>query len=234
MNVSKILTIVLLISPAVWMISCTEQTGTTTKEVSLENDIDSVSYAIGVDIGNNLKKSGFEEINPNAVAKGFSDVFGDNETMMEAEAANAYIMDYFQKAQKRKGQKNLEESEQFLAENKEKEGVQVTETGLQYKVMEEGSGPVPEETDMVKVYYTGTLIDGTEFDSTEEGNPAQFRVNGVIKGWTEALKMMPVGSKWKLFIPPDLAYGENPRQGGVIKPNDALIFEIELLEIVEK
>lgn len=210
------------------------QTSTSSSsDVTLSSELDSVSYAIGIDIGNNLKKSGFDEINPNAIAKGFADVYDSAADIWEAQAANAYVMNYFKKVADRKAEANLKAAEDFLAANKEKEGVVTTESGLQYKIIKEGTGPKPLATDKVKVYYKGTLMDGTVFDETKDDNPAQFTVNGVIKGWIEALQLMPVGSKWELYIHPDLAYGANPRKGGPIQPNDMLIFEIELLEIVK-
>jgi FKBP-type peptidyl-prolyl cis-trans isomerase FklB len=229
----NLLGVILFMAASMLMISCENQMGTTSKDVTLNNELDSVSYAIGIDIASNIKKSGFEEINPDAIAKGFADVYADSELLMDAQAANTYVMAYFNKARERKSAKNLEDAEAFLAENKEKEGVITTESGLQYKVITEGTGPIPVETDKVSVNYKGTLTDGREFDASQEGNPAQFRVNGVIKGWIEALQLMPVGSKWELYIHPDLAYGANPRQGGIIEPNHMLIFEIELLEIIE-
>jgi len=210
--------------------SCSVAPGSS-KNVTLNNDLDSVSYAIGIDIAGNLKQNGFDNINPEAIAKGFEDVFDENEYLMDPEMANQYVMNYFNRARDKKALKNLQESEDFLAKNKDKEGVMTTESGLQYKIIQEGTGQVPTEADRVSVYYRGTLIDGTEFDGTEVGNPARFPVTGVIRGWTEALLMMPVGSKWELYIHPDLAYGSQPRQGGPIQPNNALIFEIELLEI---
>ncbi len=215
------------------LVSCDQMTGEK-KEVKLETELDTVSYAIGLDIATNLKKSGFDEINSDAIAKGFADIFADGETLMDPTEANKYVMDYFNKAREKKGENNLKEADEYLAANKDKDGVQSTESGLQYKIITEGTGPIPAETDMVKVNYRGTLIDGREFDASTEGNPAQFRVNGVIKGWTEALKLMPVGSKWELYIHPDLAYGVNPRPGGIIEANHCLIFELELLEIVQK
>jgi FKBP-type peptidyl-prolyl cis-trans isomerase len=217
-----------------FMISSCSVAPESSKKVKLNNDLDSVSYAIGIDIAGNLKQNGFDNINPAAIAKGFEDIFNDLELLMDPEIANQYVMDYFNKARDRKAMKNLQESEEFLAKNKENEGVITTESGLQYKIIEEGTGPVPTEADRVSVYYRGTLIDGTEFDGTQVGNPARFPVTGVISGWTEALLMMPVGSKWELYIHPDLAYGSQPRQGGPIQPNNALIFEIELLEINPK
>jgi len=233
MNLSKVLSVVFLVSAVVWMTSCTEPAGNNSKEVTITSEMDSVSYAIGVLIASNVKKD-FDDINQAAFDKGFSEVLEGNESAMEPQAANALVMEYLTKQKKVEAEENLKEAEDFLAKNKDKEGVKTTESGLQYKVLKEGTGSVPTASDMVKVYYKGTLIDGTPFDSTKMDNPAQFRVNGVIKGWTEALQMMHVGGKWMLYIPPELGYGENPRQGGVIKPNDLLIFEIELLEIVKK
>jgi FKBP-type peptidyl-prolyl cis-trans isomerase len=234
MKISKITTgLFFALAAIIFLTACTEQSGSMRKEVSLDNDLDSVSYAIGLDIATNLKKSGFDEINSAAIAKGFDDVFGEVDPLMEPASANQYVMNHFTKVRAKKGDKNLKEAEAFLTENETKEGVQTTESGLQFKILTEGNGPIPTETDMVTVNYRGTLIDGTEFDASKEGNPAQFRVNGVIKGWTEALTMMPVGSKWELYIHPNLGYGENPR-GGTIEPNDLLIFEVELLEIVKK
>ncbi len=119
----------------------------------------------------------------------------------------------------------------FLEENKKKEGVVTLPSGLQYQVLKEGDGDKPQATDTVRVHYRGTLIDGTEFDSSLDGEPVEFRLDGVIPGWTEGLQLMPVGSKWKLFIPADLGYGDNPRANGEIRPGDALIFEVELLQI---
>lgn len=217
---------------ALLMISCSGQMSSE-KETVLANELDSVSYAIGIDIATNLKKSGFAEINSDALAKGFADIYSEKEGVMDPQMANTLVMTYFNKEKLRKSENNLKEAEAFLEENKSKEGVITTESGLQYKIITEGTGPKPTETDQVKVYYKGTLIDGREFDGTDVDNPAQFRVNGVIRGWIEGLQLMPVGSKWEFYIHPDLAYGANPRQGGMIEPNHLLIFEVELLEIVK-
>ena len=217
---------------ALLMISCSGQMSSK-KEVTLNNELDSVSYAIGIDITTNLKKSGFEDINTDALAKGFADIYSEKEDVMDSRTANSLVMTYFNKEKQRKADNNLEEAVAFLEENKSKEGVVTTESGLQYKVITQGDGPMPVETSQVKVNYRGTLIDGREFDASSPDNPAQFRVNGVIKGWIEGLQLMPVGSKYEFYIHPDLAYGANPRQGGMIEPNHLLIFEVELLEIVE-
>lgn len=235
MKITKITTgLFFLMAAMMFFTSCEQPSGSASKDVTLNTDLDSVSYAIGVDIATNLKKSGFDEVNSAAIAKGFDDIFADVDPLMDPAAANRYVMDYFNKAKSKKGEKNLKEAVDFLAENGAKEGVITTESGLQYKIITEGTGAVPTATDMVKVNYRGTLIDGQEFDASSPDSPAQFRVNGVIKGWTEALELMPVGSKWELYIHPDLAYGENPRPGGIIEANHALIFEIELLDIVQQ
>ena len=217
---------------AMLMISCSGQMSSK-KEVTLSTELDSVSYAIGIDIATNLKKSGFEDINTDALAQGFADIYSEKEDVMDSRTANTLVMTYFNKEKQKKGEKNLQEAQAFLDENKNKEGVVTTESGLQYKVITEGSGPKPTAEDRVRVNYKGTLIDGREFDASAPGNPAEFKVNGVIKGWIEGLQLMPVGSKYELYIHPDLAYGTTPRQGGIIEANHLLIFELELLEIVK-
>ena len=208
--------------------------------VKLESDVDSVSYAIGVYMAamNNKQLEGIPEgdkMNLEAIAAAFHAVTLSGEGEISEENANQIIQTFLKKASERETQANLEEGNKFLEENGKREGVTTTESGLQYEVITEGTGEKPEATDQVRVHYHGTLIDGTVFDSSiEKGKPLVIGVNQVIPGWTEALQLMPVGSKWKLYIPSDLAYGANPRPGGVIKPNMALIFEVELLEIVKE
>ncbi len=203
----------------------------------LETLGDSTSYALGVLIGAQNKEQlnnapGNEELNLEILAEVFRLYLTDT-TSMDPMAANEIVRKFFTKANEAEGQKALEEGNAFLEENKAREGVVTTESGLQYEVLKQGDGPIPTAESTVKVHYHGTLIDGTVFDSSvERGEPAQFGVTQVIAGWTEALQLMPVGSKYKLYIPQDLAYGANPRPG-VIKPYMALIFEVELLEIVE-
>jgi FKBP-type peptidyl-prolyl cis-trans isomerase len=198
---------------------------------SLQTENDSISYAIGVTFGSSLQMSGLEDINPKAIAMAIQEIFDGETTIMNPEQANMMLNDYFTKLQ---FGENLEEGENFLAENRLKEGVTTTESGIQYEVVTMGSGPRPGINDEVVVHYTGKLIDGTVFDSSvERGEPAQFELNRVIPGWTEALQLMPVGSKWNIFIPQNLAYGANPRQGGVIEPYMMLIFEVELIDIVD-
>ncbi|WP_297092611.1 FKBP-type peptidyl-prolyl cis-trans isomerase [uncultured Draconibacterium sp.] len=207
--------------------------------VKLETSVDSVSYAIGVLVGANNKQQlesapGNDEMNLEAMAAAFRAASLGEEVSITEEDANAMVQKFFRDAGERESQANLEKGNQFLEENKAREGVVTTESGLQYEVLTEGTGEKPGATDKVRVHYHGTLIDGTVFDSSvDRGEPAVFGVNQVISGWTEALQLMPVGSKWKVFIPSELAYG--PRgAGGDIGPNSALIFEVELLEIVEE
>lgn len=207
------------------------------KSANLKTGIDSASYAIGI-----LNGSGFrqnlstlpEPVSVDALLAGFEESFRDEngKFKMTPEEAQTYIQTYFDEAQKRISESNKTEGEKFLEENKAKSGVITTESGLQYQVITEGTGAKPTETDRVKVHYTGTLLDGTVFDSSvERGEPATFGVTQVIKGWTEGLQIMPVGSKYIFWIPSDLAYGERGA-GGDIKPNSTLKFEVELLEIV--
>ena len=202
--------------------------------VSIKTQVDSVSYGLGVSIGENLKKSNFENLNFDLISKGIAEYYA-NKPAMTAEQANTCIRGFMSVAEKKKGDDNLKKGEAFLDENKKKDGIKVTASGLQYMVMKEGKGPKPTINDKITAHYHGTLVDGTVFDSSvERGQPASFPVSGVIPGWTEALQLMNVGSKWKLFIPPSLGYGERGA-GPQIGPNTALIFEVELLSIdVEK
>lgn len=208
--------------------------------VKLETSADSVSYAIGVLVGANNKQQletapGSSEMNIEAMAAAFRLASLGEEVEIAEEDANAIVQNFFRQAADREAQANLEEGNKFLEENGKREGVTTTESGLQYEVLTEGTGEKPGETDKVRVHYHGTLIDGTVFDSSvDRGEPVVFGVTQVIPGWTEALQLMPVGSKWKVYIPSNLAYGANPRPGGAIEPNMALIFEVELLEIVKE
>lgn len=201
--------------------------------VNLQSELDSVSYCIGLSIGSNLQSSPMKEINYLAVAKGMEEGFGGKNTIDPYEA-NRIISVYMQRLENQSSVNNKAESEEFLAENKTKSGVVTLESGLQYRIIREGTGLKPKVTDNVTVHYHGTLTDGTVFDSSvERGEPATFPVNGVIQGWQEALQLMPVGSKWELFIPSDLAYGSRAMPGSKIQANMALIFEVELISINE-
>ncbi|MDR2036638.1 MAG: FKBP-type peptidyl-prolyl cis-trans isomerase [Bacteroidales bacterium] len=200
--------------------------------VNLKNGTDSLSYALGIMFGQNIKSGGFEVINTEVFAKTIDKILRNEPLQMTPEDANLIVNIQFQKIQQLKYQKNLKDGRDFLAANKSNPGVVTLPSGLQYKILIEGSGPKPKATDKVTVHYHGTLIDGTIFDSSVEKNmPIELIVNHVIPGWIEALQLMPVGSKWVLYIPSELAYGENPRPGGPIEPNSALIFEVELISI---
>ena len=208
-------------------------------KTELKTDIDKVSYSFGLQVGFNftrqneaLKKQNVQ-INTDAMMAGVKDAIAGKPQLTTDQVRQtlaAFEKDMTQKVQAT-AQKNTSDGEKFLAENKKKEGVKTTASGLQYKVIKEGSGPQPKETDTVTVNYRGTLIDGTEFDSSyKRGQAATFPVNGVIKGWTEALQLMKVGSKYQLFIPPNLAYAER-QMGPDIGPNSTLTFEVELVGI---
>ena len=207
------------------------------QEVKLEDQKARVSYSIGLNFGNNLKQQ-LIEVDPAILARGLQDALSGAQVLM-TEAEISQCMTQFQQEMSAKqrekasmeADKNLKDGETFLAENKNKEGVVTLASGLQYKVITAGTGPTPKLTDTFTTHYRGTLLDGTEFDSSYKRNqPATFQVNGVIPGWTEALQLMHVGSKWQLFIPANLGYG--PRgAGGKISPNATLIFDIELLGI---
>jgi len=204
-------------------------------------ELDRVSYALGLSMGNNFRASGIESINVKDFTDGVAAVFDGAELKMTYDEAKAVIREYFQamearqqKAAAAQGEANRQAGEAYLSENGKRPGIVTTPSGLQYEVLTEGSGPKPAPTDQVKVHYTGRLIDGTVFDSSvERGTPATFGVTQVIPGWVEALQMMPAGSKWRLHIPSNLAYGPNGA-GGVIGPNATLVFDVELLEVIGK
>lgn len=208
--------------------------------VTLSNEMDSVSYAIGVDIGSNFKRGKMEDVNVDALSMGLRDGL-DSNVMMDQALLEQVMQNYMQKLQEKRmaeeqaaTEENRLKGEAFLAENGKKPGVTTTSSGLQYEVVSMGNGPKPTASDKVTVHYTGTLIDGTKFDSSvDRGQPATFPVGGVIRGWVEALQLMPVGSKWKLYIPSDLAYGPSGGPGGSIPGNSTLIFDVELLEIAK-
>ncbi len=206
----------------------------------LKNEKDKISYSMGVDIGKRLKQQSID-FDPDLFAKGLKDVYSGGEVLLTDQEIKETLT-AFQKtliakqaeARKHMGEKNKQEGDAFLAENKQKEGVTTLPSGLQYTVIEAGTGKTPKATDTVVTNYRGTLINGTEFDSSyKRGKPATFPVNGVIKGWTEALQLMKEGAKWKLFIPSDLAYGERGA-GNTIGPNATLIFDIELISVKEE
>jgi len=243
-----------LLSIAVMTVSLFSCNKNGVTNMPLNTQVDSVSYAIGLNMANglkdNIKRSNFEEANIDLLRQGFVSGLDSTNILIEADKLQMVISDYFTNKQKEDQKKKQEEAlkkaeeefndvkvagENFLEENKTKKGVQTTASGLQYIVLKEGTGDKPESTSKVKVHYHGTTINGEVFDSSvEKDKPFSFSLQGgVIQGWLEGVKLMSVGSKYKFFIPQELAYGAFPRQGGKIKPFDALIFEIELLEIVK-
>ncbi len=203
------------------------------KPAQLKDQKDKASYSIGLNVGFTLKRQNLD-LNNDAFMAGFKDATGGKKPLLTEQEVKETMMAFekeMQQKQEAAGQKSTAEGEKFLAENKTKEGVKTTASGLQYKVVKEGSGAQPKASDTVSVNYRGTLIDGTEFDSSyKRGQPATFPVSGVIKGWTEALQLMKVGSTYQLFIPASLAYGERGA-GRDIAPNSTLIFEVELLDV---
>lgn len=194
--------------------------------------MDKVSYALGLSIGQNFKASGFENINSDDFLLGLQAVLEDKEPSMSIEEAKTVINEYFVEVQNKAIRLNKEAGEEFLKINGHKAGVVTLPSGLQYEVLTEGNGDKPKLTDTVRCHYHGTLINGVVFDSSiERGQPAEFPLQGVIKGWTEVLQLMPVGSKWKVTIPSDLAYGDRGA-GQHIQPGSTLIFIIDLIAIV--
>jgi FKBP-type peptidyl-prolyl cis-trans isomerase len=233
MKIIKLLGVVLTASI---LSSCGGQ-GVTKK--ALKTELDSVSYAIGMDVARNVKTN-VSEIDSELFMQGYRNYLDSTNILIKEEDCQQVLSAYFQKKQAEKmkeqqaeGEKNKVANEKFLEDNKSKDGVKVTESGLQYSVIKEGTGEKPTAESKVKVHYHGTLIDGTVFDSSvERGEPAEFGVNQVIRGWTEGLQLMSVGSKYKFFIPQDLAYGAR-QTGEKIKPYSTLVFEVELLEVAK-
>jgi FKBP-type peptidyl-prolyl cis-trans isomerase FklB len=210
--------------------SCNKITG----NASIKNETDSLSYCLGVNIGSYVKSLDIPKFNDEIFASAFREAMNGKKSKISNEKAGMFLNEYFRKLQMENAQKNLKEGEEFLGKNKTRKGVTTTASGLQYEILKEGNGTKPKADDMVTVQYEGTLIDGTVFDSSYgKSKPFQTMVSGgVIPGWTEALQLMRVGSKWKIYVPARLAYGE--RSGGKIKPNSTLIFQIELLSIDAK
>lgn len=196
--------------------------------------MDKVSYALGLSIGQNFRASGFDEINFEDFLTAFRTVYEEGQPEMSYEEAKEVINNYFQDVQRRAIERNKEAGEEFLKINGHKAGVTTLPSGLQYEVIKMGEGPKPQLTDSVECHYHGTLINGQVFDSSmDRGETTTFPLQGVIKGWTEILQLMPVGSKWKVVIPADLAYGDRGA-GQMIQPGSTLIFIIELIAIAAK
>ena len=201
-------------------------------EKKLYGELENFSYALGMSIAGNLIQSGVNTVNPEIFLNGFKDVFKGETPLIHPEEANTILEEFITKVNQSKGSDNREEGLKFLAENRKKKGVTELPSGLQFEILKEGDGEIPKATDQVKCHYHGTLIDGTVFDSSvQRGQPAVFPVNGVIQGWVEALQLMSTGSKWRLYIPSDLAYGSHGA-GGAIGPHSTLIFDVELLKII--
>ncbi len=198
----------------------------------MDSDLEKVSYAVGMSIGESLKAQNLEDIDTKKLSLAMDTIFKNQDPLFTPEEANSIIQAYLDtKKHAAYGSLKLE-GEKFLKNNKSNKDIQTTESGLQYEIIKSGNGKRPSKVDSVSVHYHGTLIDGTVFDSSvERGTPASFGVHQVIPGWTEALQLMDIGSKYRLFIPQELAYGANPHPGGPIQPFSALIFEVELLEI---
>jgi FKBP-type peptidyl-prolyl cis-trans isomerase len=198
---------------------------------SLNTQTEKFSYALGMSIGENLSEAGLDSVDVNNLVRGINDVLKNKEKQLTTEEASFIVSEYIQSLEQRKAEINKEVEQKFFERNKKQSGVKTTQSGLQYEVIKEGEGPAPSITDQVTVHYHGTLMNGTVFDSSvERGEPMTFPVSSVIPGMQEALLMMPVGSKWKIYVPSVLAYGETGA-GGVIEPNSPLIFEVELLKI---
>lgn len=197
---------------------------------ALKNLTDSASYAMGISFANFYVQQGFSNINVALVNKAIDDVISKKKVLLSNDEANTIMMKYVNQAQEAKAKGAIEEGEKFLAQNKTKPGVKTTASGLQYEVIKEGNGPKPLETDTVTVHYAGSLLSGQEFDNSyKRGEPISLPLNGVIRGWTEALQLMPVGSKYKLYIPYQLGYGT--QGAGAIPPGSVLVFEVELIKI---
>ena len=198
----------------------------------MSTEQNNVSYAIGMSIAESLKNQNLTELDATIIAEAINDLMEGKAPRLSPEEANEIIHNHLEEKRSAAFMANKTEGENFLITNKSKEGIQETTTGLQYEILTEGDGQKPAATDVVSVHYHGTLIDGTVFDSSvQRGTPASFGVHQVIPGWTEALQLMNVGSKYRLYIPQNLAYGANPHPGGPIQPFSTLIFDVELLAI---
>jgi FKBP-type peptidyl-prolyl cis-trans isomerase FklB len=201
------------------------------KTIDLNRPMVKISYSLGTLMAGNVKSQGADSLDIEALNKGMQDVLSGQPSLVDQNEAMGLVQHYMQGAAMRKAEKAKEAGLVFLEANKKNEGIVTTASGLQYKVLQQGSGKPPVASDRVTVHYTGTLIDGTPFDSSvKRGQPATFNVGGVIRGWTEALQLMKEGDKWMLYIPYDLAYGERG-SGGQIPPYSTLIFEVELIKV---
>ena len=223
--------IIILITVIVITNACKNNKNDANTQLNLNSEIDSVSYALGVNIGESIQQMQLNDLDFEMVKNGMTDAIDPEKlALIDGQNAQSILQNYFTKQQAKAGEGSIQEGQKFLTENSQREGVVSLESGLQYEIITSSEGAKPTLNDQVTTHYHGTLLDGTVFDSSvERGQPASFGVTQVIKGWTEALQLMSVGSKWKLYIPYDLAYGE--RGSGPIPAYATLIFEIELISI---
>ncbi len=221
---------IITLSGLVALTAC-DKSGSTAGE--FKNDNEKLGYCIGLDLGHNMENAKIDSLDVEAMLSGMRDVLMKKDIKIADEDAKKFMMEFFQKKQDAENGKKMKKATEFFATNGKKPGVVTLPSGLQYQILTPGTGPKPTATDKVVVNYRGTLLDGKVFDSSfDRGEPATFPVNAVIAGWTEALINMPVGSKWKVFVPSNLGYGERGA-GQVIGPNEPLIFEVELISIVK-
>lgn len=229
----KNISLAALLVTAIAITGCNQNMGDAAK-ADLSTEIDSVSYALGYQNGTFLAREGITDIDLSNYAAGLNTGLNSEEGVLTQDEVFAVVNRYIQRMNEERSSKNQEEGVSFLEENKAKEGVMVTESGLQYKVLEEGDGDSPSAEDIVSVNYEGRLINGEVFDSSyERGQPAEFPLNQVIPGWTEGVQLMREGATYEFYIPSELAYGARPPQGSPIGPNETLIFKVELLEVKE-
>jgi len=215
-----------------WMLAAMVAGAGSCKAQNSETDMDSVSYSVGVLMAQSLKQQNFEKLKPEIIAEAISDVLNGKEPKFSVEKCNQLVQEYMQKSQESKFKSNVDEGKKFLEDNGKKSGIITTASGLQYEVLKPGAGVKPTPSNQVTVHYVGTLINGKEFDcSLRRGEPATFGVTQVIQGWVEGLQLMPLGAKYKFYIPYNLAYGERGA-GADIPPFATLIFEVELLKIL--
>lgn len=230
MNFKK-LSLTALLCSAIVITGCNQEMGNA-GEADLSTEIDSVSYALGFQNGTFLAREGITDIDLSNYAAGLTSGLGSEEGELTQDEVYAVVNQYVQRLNEERSNQNQEQGASFLEENKSKEGVMVTESGLQYKILEEGDGESPTAENIVRVNYEGRLIDGEVFDSSyDRGQPAEFPLNQVIPGWTEGVQLMKEGATYEFYIPSELAYASRPPQGSPIGPNETLIFKVELLEV---
>ncbi|MDR2010509.1 MAG: FKBP-type peptidyl-prolyl cis-trans isomerase [Bacteroidales bacterium] len=228
-NIFILLTMTSVLLLSAW--SCKSQKKVENKKIELTTEVEKASYALGMQVGHNLGQQGLDTVlNVEYILAGIKDAINKN-AQLDINATDDILNNFFMELQKSSHTAKIAEGEAFLAENAKRSEIKTTESGLQYEILVEGNGPKPTINSTVKTHYKGTLLNGTVFDSSyDRGQPISFPLNGVIRGWTEALQLMPVGSKWKLYVPYNLAYGERG-SGPIIGPFETLIFEVELIDI---